>query len=119
MSKFDLEAAKRGEPVQILVTVQHDKPMQWVDGYFVGLTKDRQQAVVEYDALFCFPNIHGCTHIRMKPKKREMWAFPYKDENSDTTRMSRLFEMKESAEGAPAFLQKRVGEVQMILVDEE
>ena len=112
MSKFDLEAAKRGEVVQVRSLGG------WVDAHFVGVDITGKLAVIEYKNIFVYP-VSGCDEIRMKPKQREMWCFPYKDDIAGTIRISRLFDIKESAEDAPAYHLKRAGEIQMILVDEE
>jgi hypothetical protein len=53
MSKFDLEAAKRGEAVQI-------KSIEgWVDAHFVGVYVSGKFLVIEYKSLLVYP-ISGC-----------------------------------------------------------
>ena len=112
MSEFDLARARNGDSVEINFCDV------WCDVHFVGATADGKRAVFQYkDGLFS--RWLDDESVRMKPKQREMWCFPYKDDIAGTIRMSRLFDMKESAEDAPAFHLKRAGEIQMILVDEE
>ena len=109
MSKFDLEAAKRGEAVQI-------KSLQgWVDAHFVGVDITGKLAVIEYKNIFVYP-ASGCDEIRMKPKQREMWIFPYI--SSGTVFTSTPCETKEEAEIVRLNFPNYTGEVQMILVEE-
>lgn len=116
MSKFNLEAAKRGGAVQIF---GNDN---WIDTHFVGLTRTGTYAVFQgnvnlYSDLRLLPI--DSEKIRMKPKQREMWCFPYWSGGS--LFISSPQYTKENAEkGAAAFVINVVaGPVQMILVDEE
>ena len=69
MSKFSLDAAKRGDVVQIF------KNNNWIDTHFVGLTKTGTHAVLQenvglYSDIRFLPI--DSEKIRMKPKQREM-----------------------------------------------
>ena len=109
MSKFDLEAAKRGEVVQL-------KGLQgWVDAHFVGVDITGKLAVIEYKNIFVYP-VSGCDEIRMKPKQREMWIFPYSSDGVIFT--STPCETRSEAEIVRLNFPRPAGEVQMILIEE-
>tara|TARA_R110000822_G_scaffold26603_1_gene80025 strand:+ start:166 stop:492 length:327 start_codon:yes stop_codon:yes gene_type:complete len=108
MSKFDLEAAKRGDAVQV-------KSLKgWVDAHFVGVDTTGK-LVIEYKKFFVYP-ASGCDEIRMKPKQREMWIFPYSSDGVIFT--STPCETMDEAEIVKKHFPKPAGEVQAILVEE-
>lgn len=116
MSKFNLEAAKRGDVVQIL------KNGNWIDTHFVGLNRTGTYAVFQenvglYSDIRFLP-IDSET-IRMKPKQREMWCYPHWSGGS--LFISSPEDTKENAErsAAATVIHVVAGSVQMILVDEE
>ena len=109
MSEFDLEAAKRGEAVEINFCDV------WCDVHFIGTTKDGLRAVFQFnDGLFSrWPDDKA---VRMKPKQREMFIFPYKSDGVIFT--STPCETREEAEIVKRNFPKPAGEVQPILVEE-
>lgn len=116
MIKFNLDAAKRGNVVQFF------KNDNWVNTHFVGLTRTGSHVVLQEDGglyydirLFQIDS----EKIRMKPKQREMWCFPFWLGGS--LFISTPEDTKELAEKEAAALVINVvaGPVQMILVDEE
>lgn len=115
MSKFYLEAAKRGEAVQFL----SDLSERWEDAHFVGVCHGDDKIVLEYDNAveIYFIDSH---FIRMKPKQREMWCFPYVlGKGSETIYTSNMYRSEEDADEMRKGYKFPVGKSQMILVDEE
>jgi hypothetical protein len=111
MSKFDLEAAKRGEDVQAFLN------KAWQDCHFIGVNKSKDAVFIDtYEGLLVFS--HDSISLRMKPKQREMWGHPYRLANG-SIRMSVLSKDKGTADAAREFSDCACGAVQMILVDEE
>jgi len=108
MSKFDLEAAKRGEAVQVL------NFGEWLDAHFVGIDS-HGYGVVERQNNNIERYVLG-EHVRMKPKKREMWVFPYI--SSSVIYTSTPCETREEAEIIKLNFPKPAGDVQAILVEE-
>jgi hypothetical protein len=107
MSKFDLEAAKRGKAVQY-----KSKDGTWKDT--VVLATDL--VVVKGDSA-SKGFVVSVSELRMKPKQRKMWTYPRKcfgtiimetPNNSETNQVA-----------FRAYDNTACGEVQMILVDEE
>lgn len=111
MSKFDLAAAKRGDVVQIKYVEG------WFDAHFVGVSACGKRAVFEYNKSLFSRSIDDKS-IRMKPKKRQMWCFPYIN-SLGHYETSPPFGTKGMAEKASKDVQKKCGDVQMIFVDEE
>ena len=109
MSKFDLEAAKRGEVVQVC-----SAKGEWQDIKFVGMAGGYAVLGDPDDLQFFALNDH---RIRMKPKpKREMWIFPYSSDGVIFT--STPCETRSEAEIVRLNFPRPAGEVQMILVEE-
>lgn len=116
MSKFNLDAAKRGDSVQLQISGT------WKDCYFVGLTRTGTHVVLQEDGGLYYDIRFlpiDSEKIRMKPKQREMWCFPFWLGGS--LFISTPEDTKELAEKEAAALVINVvaGPVQMILVDEE
>lgn len=112
MSKFNLEAAKRGDAIQLQISGT------WKDCYFIGVNKKGNLVLVEIDGVV-YHKSHESSNLRMKPKKREMWCFPYRSGGS--LFISSPQDTKENAKRGAAALAINVvaGSVQMILIDEE
>ncbi|HEX7906794.1 MAG TPA: hypothetical protein VF534_01695 [Paraburkholderia sp.] len=73
MKPFDLDAAKRGEPIQVLYRDQ------WIDAYFVGVSKTGH-IVAEGDYASGQFSTWGGDNVRMAPRKRTVYVNLWKGE---------------------------------------
>ena len=109
MRNFDLEAAKRGEVVQSKISGI------WQDCYFVGSSKSKCLILVEIDGII-YHKSHESSDLRMKPKVREMWIFPYSLDGVIYT--STPCDTMDEAEIVKKNFPRPAGDVQAILVEE-
>lgn len=109
MSKFDLARAKNGDAVQSKISGI------WQDCYFVGASKSEYLILVEIDGII-YHKSHESSDLRMKPKRREMWIFPYSSDGVIFT--STPCETRSEAEIVRLNFPRPAGDVQMILVEE-
>lgn len=71
MRPFDIEAARRGEPIQARYSGR------WVDAEFVGIHAGA--AVVYVSAADVEYGLWTDCHLRMKPRRRTVWVNIYPD----------------------------------------
>ena len=109
MSKFNLEAAKRGEAVQWFWN------NGWRDVHFVGTAKKENFIWVEHNGDVINRHIDDPS-LRMKPKHREMWTFPYM--SGGVIHMATPSPIKQYIDGVIADTENVCGEVQSIWMDE-
>lgn len=109
MSKFDLEAAKRGEAVQSKISGI------WQDCYFIGASKSGYLVLAEIDTVI-YDTSSDSPNLRMKPKQREMWIFPYSLDGVIYT--STPCDTMDEAKIVKKNFPRPAGDVQAILVEE-
>lgn len=111
MSKFNLDAAKRGDAVQVQISGI------WKDCYFIGVNKKGNLVLVEVNGIV-YHKSYESSNLRMKPNKRKMWTYPYKLTDSTVLMMIPDY-LKSNLEYLRSKDKFACGEVQMILVDKE
>ena len=111
MSKFNLDAAKRGDAVQVQISGI------WKDCYFIGVNKRGDIVLVEVNGIV-YHKSYESSNLRMKPNKRKMYTYPYKLTDSTVLMMIPDY-LKSNLEYLRSKDKFACGEVQMILVDEE
>ena len=104
--KFDLDAARRGEPVEVLISIE------WRPAHFVGINVDGNP-VVQIGRNY--PLIVSKESLRMAPKPpRKMWVQVFRN-GADMIVCSNPHESPEEAIGSARWHQL-IGEPQQILV---
>jgi hypothetical protein len=93
MKPFDLDAAKRGEP--IFLEAQHTGLNYRGTVFFVGVSGN-DLPVVEIDSK---PIRISPEYLRMAPKKRTVWLNFWKDNGLKCT----VFESEDGAKGTPGY----------------
>ena len=95
MKPFDLEAAKRGEPIQVNFYDEKGR-YTWTDVHFVGTTQE-SQIMIQFGNGCC--SIKDADQLRMRPCKRRFFVNLYRDAESCTYIAGAVGDSKSEVEG--------------------